>query len=229
MMRLQAERGMALLKKTIYLLVITFLILLFSPLSTGAAGDISKDTYLVDEENFLTEETKQEVKILGDKLKKGTTAQLVAMIIEHVGDQSASEFNMDIIRENQIGSVRNKNGLLFLIETDPVNGGGPAVEITVDRDLEKALSDAKIDQIIERYTMPYLNQGLIDEAVVSTYQALSNEVSKHYGITEGLTKPQPYTSNSLQDSISIPTIIIILLVIFLLSRMVNGKRKKQRD
>ncbi|MER2236540.1 MAG: TPM domain-containing protein, partial [Psychrobacillus sp.] len=169
------------------------------------------------------------VKILGDKLKKGTTAQLVVMIIEHVGDQSASEFNMDIIRENQIGSVRNKNGLLFLIETDPVNGGGPAVEITVDRDLEKALSDAKIDQIIERYTMPYLNQGLIDEAVISTYQALSYEVSKHYGISEGLTKPQPYTSNSLQDSISIPTIIIILLVIFLLSRMVNGKRKKQRD
>lgn len=228
-MRLQAERGMALLKKTIHLLVTTFLILLLSPLNVGAAADISKDTYLVDDEDFLTEETKQEVKIMGEKLKRGTTAQLVVLVIEHVGDQSASEFNMEFIRENQIGSVRNKNGLLFLIETDPINGGGPSVEITVDRDLEKALSDTKIDQIIDRYTMPYLNQGLIDEAVISTYQALSNEVSKHYGITEGLTKPQPYASNSLQDSISIPTIIIILLVIFLLYRMVNGRRKNKRD
>lgn len=220
---------MALLKKTMHLLVITFLIFLLSPFRVGAATDIPRDTYLVDDENFLTEETKQEVKMLGEKLKKGTTAQMVVLIVDNVGDQSASEFNMDVIRENQIGSVRNKNGLLFLIEADPINGGGPAVEITVDRDLEKALSDAKIDQIIERYTMPYLNQGLIDEAVISTYQALYNEISQHYGLNEGLTKPQPYTSSSVQGGFSLPTVVIILLVIFLLYRMVNGKRNASKE
>ncbi|QGM29300.1 hypothetical protein GI482_02315 [Bacillus sp. N3536] len=219
-----------LLKRTIDLLVSIIFVSLLFPLTTGAATNIPnvpRDSYLVDLEGYLADETNLEIERLGSRLKQGTTAQMVVMIIDNIGDQSAEQFNMEVIRENKIGSVRKKNGIVILIEANPINQGGPTVEITVDRDLEEAISYEKVDRIIDQYTMPYLNQGFIDEAVLYTYQALYNEVIREYGLKEETIQPQVYTTSNT-NRLSIPTVVVIALVIFLLYRMINRNRGHER-
>ena len=215
-----------LLKRTMPLLVSIIFVSLLLPLMTGAASNIPnvpKGSYLVDLEGYLADETNLEIEQLGKRLKQGTTSQMVVMIIDNIDDQSAEQFNMEVIDENNIGSVRKKNGIVILIETDPINQGGPTVEITVDRDLGEAISDEKVDRIINQITMPYLNQGFIDEAVLYTYQALYNEVIGEYGLKEETIQPQVYTTSNT-NRLSIPTVVVIALVIFLLYRMINRNR-----
>ena len=77
---------------------------------------------------------------------------------------------------------RKNNGVLFVIETDPTKKGNRDVYITVGQGLEGALPDGKIGRILDDYTKPFLEQGSVDDAVLSTYQVLYNEVAKEYGL-----------------------------------------------
>ena len=104
------------------------------------------------------------------------------------------------------------NGVLLVIETDPDKVGDREVYIAVGQGLEGALPDGKIGRIIDEYTMPYLNQGSVDDAVLSTYQVLYNEVATEYGWDGELVEPK--NPANTDEGFSFTTIIAIIIVIY---------------
>ena len=212
------------MRKVARLLSVALLLFLFVPVVAAAASDIPKpipgESYVQDYEGFLSEATKQQVEELGLKLDNATSAQIVVMIINSLNGQDVNQFSVDVIREFGIGDVEKNNGVLLVIETDPTKKGDRDVEITVGYGLEGALPDGKIGRIIDEYTMPFLEQGAIDDAVLSTYQVLYNEVATEYGWDGELVKPKNPSASS--GGFSFSTIIIIIVVIYLIYTVMSG-------
>lgn len=206
------------------LLIAALLLFLFVPLVATAESDIPKpipgESYVQDYEGFLSETTKQQVEELGLKLDNATGSQLVVMIINSLNGQDVNPFSVDVIREFGIGDPTKNNGVLLVIETDPTKKGDRDVYITVGQGLEGALPDGKIGRILDDYTKPYLNQGSVDDAVLSTYQLLYNEVATEYGWDGGLVEPKDPAASG--GGFSLTTIIIIIVVIYLFYSTMSG-------
>lgn len=213
------------MSKVARLLSVALLLFLFIPIVTVAASDIPKpipgELYVQDYEGFLSESTKQQVEELGYNLDNATGAQIVVMIINSLDGQDVNQFSVDVIREFGIGNKEKNNGVLFVIETDPEKQGNRDVAITVGYGLEGALPDGKIGRIIDEYTTPFLEQGSVDDAVLSTYQVLYNEVATEYGWDGELVEPKNPASGG---GFSFSTIIMIIVVIYLIYTIMSGGR-----
>lgn len=207
------------------LLIAALLIFISIPIVAMAASDIPKpipgESYVQDYEGYLSESTKQQVEELGLQLDNATGAQIVVMIIESLKGQDVAQFGVDVIREFGIGAKEKNNGVLLIIETDPAKQGDREVFIAVGRGLEGALPDGKIGRILDDYTKPFLNQGAVDDAVLSTYQVLYNEVATEYGWDGQLVEPKDPASG---EGFSFSTIIIIIVVIYLIYTIMSGGR-----
>ncbi|WP_391203351.1 TPM domain-containing protein [Psychrobacillus sp. L4] len=212
------------MKKVARMLIVALLLFLSIPLVTVAASDIPKpipgESYVQDYEGYLSPSTKKQIEELGQKLDKATGSQIVVMIINSLNGQNVNQFSTDVIREFGIGDPKKNNGVLLVIETDPTKKGNRDVYISVGQGLEGALPDGKIGRILENYTNPYLEQGSVDDAVLSTYQVLYNEVAKEYGWDGELMEPKDPASSD--GGFSISTIIGIVVVIYFIFTIMNN-------
>ncbi|MFJ8066075.1 TPM domain-containing protein [Psychrobacillus sp. NPDC096426] len=212
------------MSKVARLLITALLLFISIPMVAAAASDIPKpisgELYVQDYEGFLSNETEQKVEQLGKKLDDATGAQIVVMIINSLNGQDVNQFSVDVIREFGIGNKEKNNGVLFVIETDPTKEGNRDIAITVGYGLEGALPDGKIGRIIDEYTMPFLERGDIDDAVLSTYQVLYNEVATEYGWDGELVEPKDPAASG--EGFSLSTIIIIIVVIYLIYTIMSG-------
>ncbi|MEI4770459.1 TPM domain-containing protein [Psychrobacillus sp. FJAT-51614] len=210
--------------KVARMLIVALLLCISFPLVTVAASEIPEpipgELYVQDYEGYLSETTKQQIEELGSNLDNATGSQIVVMIINSLNGQDVNQFSVDVIREFGIGDQEKNNGVLFVIETDPTKKGNRDVYITVGQGLEGALPDGKIGRILDEYTKPYLNQGAVEDAVLSTYQVLYNEVATEYGWDGELVEPKnPATSDG---GFSFTTIIAIIVVIYIIFSITNG-------
>lgn len=214
------------MKKVARLLLAALLLFLFVPIVAVAASDIPKpipgESYVQDYEGFLSEKIKQEVEALGLKLDKATGSQIVVMIINSLNGKDVNQFSVDVIREFGIGDKEKNNGVLFVIETDPTKQGNRDVYIAVGQGLEGALPDGKLGRILDDYTFPYLEQGAVDDAVLSTYQVLYNEVATEYGWDGELEEPKDPAASG--GGFSFSTIIIVIFVIYMIITIMSGGR-----
>lgn len=214
------------MSKVARLFSVALLLFLFVPFVATAASDIPEringESYVQDYEGFLSSETEQQVEQLGKQLDDATGAQIVVMIINSLNGQNVNQFSVDVIREWGIGDPKKNNGVLLVIETDPTKVDNRDVAITVGYGLEGALPDGKIGRIIDEYTLPFLEQGSVDDAVLSTYQVLYNEVATEYGWDGELVEPKD--PNASDGGFSFSTIIIIIVVIYLIYTMMSGGR-----
>lgn len=212
------------MSKVARLLTAALLLFLFVPIVAAAVSDIPEpipgESYVQDYEGYLSNETEQQVEELGLKLDNATGAQIVVMIINSLDGQNVNQFSVDVIREFGIGDAEKNNGVLFVIETDPTKVGNREVYITVGQGLEGALPDGKIGRILDDYTKPFLDQGAVDDAVLSTYQVLYNEVAAEYGWDGGQEEPKDPAASG--EGFSFTTIIVIIVVIYLIYTVMSG-------
>lgn len=199
------------------MLIAALLLFLSVPLITVAASDIPKplggELYVQDFVGVLSESEEEEIEQLGQNLDNATGAQIVVMIIESLNGQDVAQFGVDVIREYGIGNKEKNNGALLIIETDPTKKGARDVHISVGQGLEGALPDGKLGRIVDEYTKPFLEQGSINDAVLSTYQVLYNEIATEYGWDGELVEPKDPSSG---DDFSFTTIIAIIVVVYLI-------------
>lgn len=210
--------------KVARMFILALLLFLTLPLVTVAASDIPKpipgELYVQDYEGYLSQSTKKQIEELGLQLDNAAGAEIVVMIINSLNGQDVNQFSVDVIREFGIGDAEKDNGILFVIETDPTKEGNRELAITVGYGLEGALPDGKIGRILDDYTRPYLDKGSFDDAVLTTYQVLYNEVANEYGWDGELVEPKdPATSD---EGFSFTTIIVIIVVIYLIYTVMNG-------
>ena len=135
------------------------------------------------------------------ELEQKTTAQLVAVIVDTIGDSEIDEYANTLFRQWGIGQKDKNNGVLLLIALNERKS-----RIEVGYGLEGRLPDGKTGRIQDEYLIPYLSKGDYDNAVIATCQALAREIAAEYNITlsdvpaaqaQGSTKSEDDTSSKL--------------------------------
>ncbi|MFJ7827627.1 TPM domain-containing protein [Psychrobacillus sp. NPDC096623] len=216
------------MKKSARAISLALLLTVLFPLLTFAKSDypaaIPGELYVQDFYDVLSEEQEQEIETLGQNLENATGAQIVVMTVESLKGQDVSTYTVDVMRGYGIGDEEKDNGVLLLLEMDPNKVGDREVYINVGYGLEGALPDGKVGRIIEEYTLPFLEQGDVPGAILSTYQLLYNQVATEYGWDTELASPQEPSplAGSTGGGISLPTIIIGIVVIYLIMTMMSG-------
>jgi len=203
------------------------LALLFSiifPIITLAESDypepLPNELYVQDFYDVLSETQEQEIETLGQNLENATGAQIVVMTVESLNGQDVATYAVDVMRGYGIGDAEKNNGILFILEMDPNKEAGRDIYIGVGQGLEGALPDGKVGRILDDYTFPYLEQGDVPGAILSTYQVLYNEVATEYGWDGELVVPEePVTED---EGFIFNKIIVIIIVIYIIYSLIFG-------
>ena len=216
------------MKKSARAISLALLLTMLFPMLTFAESDypaaLPGELYVQDFYDVLSEEQEQEIEVLGQNLEDATGAQIVVMTVESLEGQDVATYAVDVMRGYGIGDEEKDNGVLFILEMDPTKVGNRDVYIGVGYGLEGALPDGKVGRILDEYTYPFLEQGDAPGAILSTYQLLYNQVATEYGWDGELASPQEPSplAGSTGGGISLPTIIVGIVIIYLIMTMMSG-------
>ena len=184
------------LKRSKLLRLITLSLILLSMLSTfsyAAKFKIptpTRDFYVYDEANVLSESTKRHIININEELYQKTKAQIVVAVVNSLQDRSREEFALELFRNWEVGGKKENNGLVFLISPNERE-----TTIQVGYGLEGAITDGRAGDILDTYALPYFSQDNYDEGILNAFNAIVGDVTKEYDINiEGIqvqTPPQP--------------------------------------
>ena len=146
----------------------------------------TKDFYVVDSANILSEPTKKHIVSVNRDLEKKTGAQIVVATVNSLDGRPIEEYAIDLARSFGIGDRVKNNGVLFL-----VSKGDREMRIEVGYGLEGRLNDGKCGSIRDKYIVPYLKDDKWDEGVMNGFDALVAEVAAEYDVkVEGARDPE---------------------------------------
>jgi uncharacterized protein len=184
------------------------------------------DIYVQDFADLLSTEEEQILRGIGRGLEDQTTAQVVVVTIDTIGDLTVEEYTLEVFRKYGIGNEEQSNGVLLLIGMNPPPGMKERpLRIEVGYGLEGRLPDGKVGRILDDITKPYLKDEQINTAIIETYKVLTNEVLAEYGIQEGYQSIQQPMAVEEEEGLVIPPwllIIIVLIVLFLDFKFFGG-------
>ncbi|MCQ6275018.1 TPM domain-containing protein [Bacillus sp. V3B] len=218
------------LKRIFSMFFVLFTAFLFSGGALAADTRIPApvgDIYIQDFAHVLTEQEKMELRSIGRSIEDQTTAQIVVLTVDTIGDQMIEEFVLEVFREYGIGSEEEENGVLLVLGINAPPGERP-LRIEVGYGLEGRLPDGKVGRILDDVTMPYLQNEEPNKAIMETYKVLANEVLAEYGIEEGqlqIQQPVPVEPSTGDGGLGIPPwllIIIVVVVLFLDFKFFGG-------
>lgn len=205
-----------------------FVILLYLTMLSGlcvqaAIPSPTKDFYVADYANLLSQETKQFIVAHSNALYDATTAQVVVATVPNLEGKNEREYGIELARAWGIGSKGSDNGVLILLALEERK-----VSIEVGYGLEGALNDAKAGRLTDEYAIADLKKGDYDSGLQNLYKAVLAEVYNEYGIAmpEGVA---PVKTGESDDAGpmgivgSIISVIILILVISLLSGGGHGR------
>ncbi|KAF0819815.1 MULTISPECIES: TPM domain-containing protein [unclassified Cytobacillus] len=168
------------------------------------AGDI----YVQDFAGVLNEQEKSELNSLGRQLEDQTTAQAAVLIVETIGNRTIEEYANEAFRSYGIGSAAENNGVLLVVSMQDRK-----VRIEVGYGLEGRIPDGKAGRILDQITIPYLQNGQPNNAVIETYKVLVQEAAGEVN----LGNSGEYTDAGKEDGgIGIPSWLLIFIAIGLL-------------
>lgn len=138
----------------------------------------TKEFYVNDFSNVLSEETERTVLNNALALHKATGAQVVVTTVPNTRSYSLEDYSLAIAREWGIGSKEKDNGVLILFTTDEAH-----VRMEVGYGLEGILPDGKSGRILDAFAVPDMKNGQWDKAATETWRAVAQEVYTEYGLT----------------------------------------------
>lgn len=177
-----------------------------------AQVDVPKLTqYATDFTNTISQ---NQIQQLNNRLKifeDSTSNQLVVLLIPSLEGNAIEEVAHQIATENKIGTKEKENGVLFLISKNDRQ-----VRIEVGYGLEGALPDAISSSIIRNEVIPHFRQGDFASGVFAGVNGII------------LATAGEYTQIKRDDKkgTGIPFNTIIFIIIFILSTLMRGKRRR---
>ena len=142
--------------------IFSFLISLFLSLNVFAFPELTDG--VVDEANILSDMTKQSILQMFEQ--EGVTNVVVATVNSLEG-KTVEQYATELGNYWGVGSAKYDNGLLLLIA--PNEG---YVRIATGLGMEKVLTDATANVIIQSQMMPYLKQRDFDTAALMGVQGI---------------------------------------------------------
>ncbi len=199
-------------------LTIVFFIAFLIP-ATAFCANIPNPTqnfFVNDFANVIDDSTEQGMHNAAVRLQEQTGAQVVAVTIESIGDDTTLEqYAYDLFKKWGIGQAKENNGVLILVAV-----GDRKSRIEVGVGLEGILPDAKTGRIQDEYMLPYFRANDYNDGIAGGYVAVIQQVYREYGIEVELndiipdSAYYPITRDSRDNEFN--PIWLIVLFIFLI-------------
>lgn len=189
-----------------------WLLLVISMTAVWAAPAIppkpTADIYVQDYAGVLSSTTKSQIQATGSKLAAATTAQVAVVTVKSLDGAVLEDYSLSILRQWGIGDQQRNNGVLLLVAIDDRQS-----RIEVGYGLEGRLTDAKTGRIQDQYLLPHARAGDYDQAILTTYLALVNEVAQEYKQTDFEPPPTPGQHDTGWRDLLIAVGVVGLLII----------------
>jgi uncharacterized protein len=178
--------------------------------------------YVNDYANVLDESTERYIEDVAEQLEKATSAQVVVVTMEDLGDEALEQFSLGLFREWGIGDKTKNNGVLMLLDV-----GGRQSRIEVGYGLEGALTDGKTGRIQDEYMIPYFAQGDYSQGIREGFKVIVNEIYTEYGlegsmVDEGQLAPPEPEAKPFPSMGAVIFIVVIIILIILDFRFSGG-------
>lgn len=145
-----------------------------------------------------------------------TTSQICVVTVEDLQGEDISMAAYRILSEWGIGSAKNNNGVVILLEHRPATAGG-RVAISVGYGLEGVLTDALSKRIISNHMIPYFRKDAYYEGVREGVLAVMAAAEEEYGVS--LAEEEDGSA-----AIILFAAVLISLLVFLLIIAIANKR-----
>lgn len=157
--------------------ILLSLIVLFSGMLT-VFGESPFGVYVQDDAQLLQTDTKQVLYNNALWLKEKTgTAQVGVVTLPSLEGRTIEEVAVDKFRQLGLGDKERNDGVLLLYVKDENH-----VRIEVGYGLEGAIPDGKAGEILDRFFLPNMKSGAVDQAFYDAQGAIIGEVAKEYNI-----------------------------------------------
>lgn len=206
------------MKNTVLGIKILTLVFAFCIILSGCSNTVKTSADLKATDKFfvndfadvISDTDEQTIYNKGVYLNDNTSAQVVVVTVDTVGDEDISDYALNLGRNWGIGDKEKDNGIVILLAVEDRN-----VEIQVGYGLEGALNDSKVGRILDNYGVPYFSEDNFSEGLVSVYNAVYNEVLIEYGLSpdENYVSIEKLENQEDTDSGKVVISWIVLLVI----------------
>ncbi|MEQ4619405.1 MAG: TPM domain-containing protein [Corticimicrobacter sp.] len=127
------------------------------------------DHYVSDPDGNLGSHTRAQLNVLSAGIEQTNDSEFAIVVVNNYAGDSDFEFALNLFSHWGIGKQGSDNGLLLFLSMDRreyrfITGYG----------LEGVFPDALLNQISERYLVPYLQAGNPDMAVLATAKAIES-------------------------------------------------------
>ena len=178
-----------------YFLLIIFLLI---PLSANSLVQKSKDIYITDEANILSNNTKNEIIKYSQFLKEAENIDYYVVTISDLENNDIDSYTDYIYDSFGLKS----NGILIV-----VNKNNRKISIRVGEKLSVYIDDDQINNYIKEYFLPYFKTDNWDKGTMNGYSAIYKDICAIYNIDASEMKVD--IGNIINEYESVILIIII--------------------
>ncbi len=159
------------------------------------------NSYVVNPDQLLSEQTVGEINLILDSLEKKTSAQVAVVVLNSIGEEDIFNFAQSLFVKWGIGKSDNDNGLLILYVQDK-----RTLRFHTGYGLEGMLPDAICKRIQSQSMLPRFKEGNIDAGMKAGIEEL-NKI-----LTDPSSAAEIKEVNSTTEDISEQGAISFLLV-----------------
>ena len=188
------------------LIVIALLLTLFQIVSSAVVSP-TRDFYVNDYANLLSEETKQYIINVNAELQSKTGAQIVVVTIPSLEGQSLEEYANELFRKFGIGDKKKNNGLLLLLALKKRQ-----FRVEVGNGLEGILPDGKTGRIQNEYIIPYLKENNWNEGIKNGFDAFLDVIVDEYQVDIDKDEPQKVQTNYIAEILMVSVGILGFII-----------------
>jgi len=200
-------------------ILLAFILLLCASAALAAPKFPPLTGRVVDDANVLSPQAEAKLTTELADLEARTTRQLVVATVPDLQGYEIEDYGYQLLRTWGIGQKGENNGVILLVAPKE-----RAVRVEVGYGLEPVLTDALSSVILQERVLPRFKAGDMEGGIVSGAEALVQQLTlpddqAKARVAQAVAKPQ-----AQGDGFGIPTIIFILVVFFILSRLTGRRR-----
>ena len=162
-------------KKIILLLAV--IIVSFVCTKAFAVLSPSKEFYVNDFAEILSDETEQYILNNSAALCEKTKAQIAVVTVKNLEGKEIADYALELFRSWGIGDKELNNGILILLSLEERK-----VRIEVGSGLEGRVNDSKAGRFLDTYAVPHFKSDEWDEGIKALYSAILSEVYGEYNL-----------------------------------------------
>lgn len=188
------------------------------------------NSYIADEMNVISDDTRDYVDSRGWALEEATGAQIVFVIVDFTGGYEIDDYAYELFNTWGVGDKKENNGLLYVLAL-----GADDYYVMPGSGVTSTFSGSTLQRILDDCMEPGFAAGDYDAAVRKTFERSCREMEKLYGVDTsdyGYTGADYGSSGGMMNAFhegrrimeSLIVLIIILVVLVILVRALRVRR-----